>query len=111
MDYIISAENGATETVFLRYKEEQRRVRNHVAMLWQQATATLAAYQVFGEEVANGELAPVAGYHAAVAGQLAGAEALLLAKIGEVAGLIEQIQNAAPGNLFPGVPKANAPED
>lgn len=110
MDYVINAEDGATETVFLQYKDEQRRVRNHAAMLWQQAATTLAAYEAFGQELASGDLAPVADYHAAVAGQLAGAETMLLAKIGEVKMLIEQIQNAAPGNLFPGVPKANAPE-
>lgn len=105
-EYIITTGDGETESVFLAYKEEQRRVRAHVSMQWQQAAATLDAYTAFAEKLAaGGELEAVAEYHTAVAGQLAGAEQLLLAKIAEVKALIEQINAAAPGVLFYGVPK------
>ena len=106
MDYVIITNDGETESVFLVYKEEQRRLRAHVSMQWQQAAATLDAYDAFAEKLADGgELEAVAEYHTAVAGQLAGAEQLLLAKIADVKALIEQINAAAPGVLFYGVPK------
>lgn len=105
MDYVITTNDGETESIFLAYKEEQRRLRAHVSMQWQQAAVTLAAYDVFAKKLATGgEFEAVAGYHITVAGQLAGAEQLLLAKIADVKALIEQMQAAAPGDLFPGVP-------
>ena len=105
-EYIITTCDGETESVFLAYKEEQRLLRAQVSMQWQQAAATLDAYDAFAEKLAaGGELEAVADYHTAVAGQLAGAEQLLLQKIAEVKGLIEQINAVAPGVLFYGVPK------
>jgi hypothetical protein len=105
MDYIINAENSATETVFLHYKNEQRRVRNQAVMLWQEAQKTMTAYAALNDKM-TAEFAPVADYHVAVAGELGGAEETLLAKVSDMAAFIEQMQAAslaAGNNLFPGV--------
>lgn len=40
MDHVITTNDGETESIFLAYKEEQRRLRAHVSMQWQQAAAT-----------------------------------------------------------------------
>ena len=102
--YQIDPSNPETETVFLRYKEEQRTVRARATMLWQAAGATIDSYAAFGDKLdEGGELAMVADYHTAVSAGLSEAEALLLQKTSELKALIEQMQASAPGNLFPGV--------
>lgn len=105
MNFVIQASDGTTEQVFMAYKDHQRQVRARVAMVWQSLEASLTAYDEFAAALgAGGELEPVAAYHAEIAAQLAGAEAMLLGGMAQIKSLIEQMQAAAPGDLFPGVP-------
>lgn len=103
-DFVIEAADGTTEQVFMLYKDRQRQVRARVATVWMALAASLAAYDEFASALAEGgELELVVGHHAEVVAQLAGAEVMLLGGMAQIKELIEQMQVAAPGNLFPGV--------
>ena len=104
--FVLDADDLSTEDNFLRYKEAQRRVRSRVAQHWQTGQAALTEWQAFAASLAEGgELESLAEYNAAYAGQLAGAEAQLQAGIGQTMAIIQAMQNAVAGELFPSVPK------
>ena len=106
MEYVLNPAQQETEDKFLQYKEAQRRVRSRVAQHWQTGQAALAEWQSFAASLAEGgELETLAEYNAAYAGQLAGAEAQLQAGIVQTMAVIQAMQNAVPGELFPSVPK------
>ena len=107
--FILDADDLSTEDNFLEYKAAQRRVRSRVAQHWQTGQAALAEWEAFAASLAEGgELESLAEYNAAYAGQLSGAEAQLQAGVTQTMAIIQAIQNAVPGELFPGVPKAEA---
>ena len=107
--FVLDPTQQETEDNFLRYKEAQRRNRSRVAQHWQTGQAALAEWEAFAASLAEGgELESLAEYNAAYAGQLAGAEAQLQASIEQTMAIIQAMQAAVPGELFPGVPKAEA---
>jgi len=104
--FVLDPTHQETEDNFLKYKEAHRRVRSRVALHWQTGQAALAEWQSFAASLAEGgELESLAEYNAAYAGQLAGAEAQLQAGIVQTMAIIQAMQNAVPGELFPSVPK------
>jgi hypothetical protein len=104
--FILDASDLSTEDEFLKYKEKQRRVRARAAQVWQANIAALEEWEEFESSLTEGgELVRLTAYNAAYAGQLAGMEAQLQASIANTQAIIQAMQNAVPGELFPSVPK------
>jgi predicted AAA+ superfamily ATPase len=107
--FVLDADDLSTEDDFLKYKHRQRVVRARAAQVWQANYAALEEWGEFGSSLTEGgELERLAAYNAAYAGQLAGMEAQLQASIANTQAIIQAMQAAVPGELFPGVPKAGA---
>lgn len=102
--FVIEAENQATEDVWAAYKQAQYMTRGQVGVVYGAAVEALAKFaSLTGRLEADGDLEPLAEFHAAKAAGLAGAEDDLRELIEALVAQIAGMQAALPG-LFPGVP-------
>jgi hypothetical protein len=89
-----------------KYTGGERATRAAIAEAWRAMTNALAQEAAFAGQIQRGEFGEEMGaYYADQVAQFDGADAHLRTAMGQAKAIIEALQNAAPGNLFPGVPK------
>jgi len=106
--YIVDSNDGATETLFIRYQQERGSVQAVAGQMYQAISQSEAAYVGLGALLAeDGELSTLAEYHTALQAPVVDAVDLLRASMEGVLSFMRQMQAAMPEGvqLFPNVPR------
>ena len=109
--FVIEADDQATEDVWGAYKEAQFLTRGQVGVVFQACREALAKNAALSARLdEGGDLHSLEVYHAAKVAGLGGGETVLVAAIEKMVAMIQSMQDAMPEGvtLFPGVPRKAA---